>query len=146
MSLIASAKPAWEEIKSAIEMATRSRAPLKGASFYESPVVPVNLRLPAVVVTERSIAPIDQAYSWGVAQLRLRLEILSGLADPIKNLSQLEELADGLLDLFWNNRQLNGIVRDTDIDEITIGEVEDRPEHISATLVLRFTLEFQRPT
>ncbi len=107
--------------------------------------MPVNFRLPAIVVMERSVSPIEQTFTWGLAQLRVHLDVLSGLADPAENLEQLERLSDALLDLFWNDRQLNGTVRDTNIERVSIGEIEERPEHISATLVLVISLEFQRP-
>ncbi len=145
MSLIAAAKPAWEEIKSLIQGAAKRAGPLKGVTFYEGPVVAVNLRFPAIVVTERAIAPVDQTFLWGVAQLRVRLEAISGIADPEKNLDELETLADSLLGLFWNNRQLNCKARDTKVEDVTIGQVEEKPEHISATLVLVFDIEFHRP-
>ena len=86
----------------------------------------------------------DQAFSWGVGQLRLRLDVLSGLADPNKNLENLETLVDSVLGLFWNDRHLNGTARDIDVDSVTIGEFSERPEHISASLVMVFTFDFQR--
>ena len=145
MSLIAAANPAWKQVRAAVQGATQRGGPLEGATFYEGSVVPVNLRFPAIVVTERSVSAVEQTYSWGVAQLRIRMNVLSEVPDPAQNLEQLEGLSDALLDLFWNDRKLGGTVRDTIIDEITIGGVEERPEHISATLVLTFNVEFQRP-
>ena len=145
MSLIAAAGPAWEEIKSVVTRATKENGILKGATFYQGPVIPVNFRMPAVISMERSVAPLEQTYGWGVARMRIRFDVLSGFADPGSNLEHLEDLADALLDLFWNNRQLNGTVRDSTVEEVSIGEVEERPEYISAKLVLQFDVEFQRP-
>ena len=144
MSLIAAAKPAWDRIVDTVSGALGSGS-LVGATFYESPVVPVNLRLPAIVVMERSISPVEEAYTWGIAELRVRMDVLSGYPDPTQNLRHLEAVSDSLLSLFWNDRQMGGTVRDTKIGEVTIGEVEERPEHISASLVLMFTIDFQRP-
>lgn len=144
MSVIATARPVWERFKATVSGSTDG-GDLKGVSFYVGPVVSVNLSFPAIIVMERSITLVEEAYTWGVAELRVRLDVLSAYPDPSQNLEELERIADRLLDLFWNDRQLGGEARDTRVGEVVIGEVEERPEHISASLALTFTFEFERP-
>lgn len=145
VNLTAAAKTAFDEIKASIEAAVAGNGALKGATFYESSIINVNLRYPAIIVMERTIEPVEQTFLWGVARLRLRIDVIASQPDREQNLARLENVMDALLELFWANRQLNGKARETYIEQISIGETEARPDQTAASLSIGWDVEFQRP-